>query len=118
MYITRTATLFLNQALNLPATGREQDWEIEMADKERVGDFVEYIENNELDSEKKFALMALILCSLDDLLCDGEIPHSLWKNVRKILKDDQELFADLVDRWTSQHNGSDDFRISPLLRSL
>lgn len=118
MYLTKHAMLFLNKALNLPATGQEQDWDIELADKSRIGDFVTYMQNNELGVEIRFALMALILGSLDDLSYDGDIPRDLWENVRQLLKDDQELFADLVARWASQRNGTDDFGISPLLRSL
>ena len=73
-YPTKEAMATLNSALHLPATGREQDWDIELADPDRTGEFTTYLENNTFDEDEKRALMPLILGSLEDLAQREEVP--------------------------------------------
>jgi hypothetical protein len=67
MYLTIEAITSLNRALHLPATGREQDWDIELEDMNRVGEFIGYLADHPLNDDEKRALMALIVSSLEDL---------------------------------------------------
>jgi hypothetical protein len=118
MYPTKNAIVFLNKALNLPATGREQDWDIELADANRVNEFVDYFENHALDKEYKLALMALIMGSLEEASCGKSIPKEIWERVTRLLRSDPTLYADLVKRWAPQGDDHDDFAISKLVRLL
>jgi len=54
----------LNQLLPLPATGREQDWEVELADAGRIGEWLDLLEEGSLDLDAQSALALLIVCSI------------------------------------------------------
>ena len=117
-YPTKEAMAALNQALRLPATGQEQDWDIELADPDRVGEFVAYFERHALSEGEKHALMALILSSLEDLSNKKEVSTELWDRIKRLLQADQDLYADLVKQWGPRNDDLDGFAISPLLQSL
>ena len=117
-YLTKEAVTALNQALRLPATGREQDWDIEMADPDRVDEFVAHAENHVLSGGGSYALMALILGSLEDLARRETVPSALWDKVARLLRADPGSYADLVGQWGPKSNDPDGFAISPLLQSL
>src|SRR5436190_24284599 len=55
----------LNTLLKLPATGREQDWEIEMADIGRLPQMLALMNSGTLDLECRSALALLMLHALD-----------------------------------------------------
>lgn len=116
-YLTKGAMTALNQALRLPATGREQDWDIELADPDRVGEFVAYAENHALSGGESYALMALILGSLEDLANREAVSSALWDRVARLFRADPDLYADLVKQW-GPSDDPDGFAISPLLQSL
>ena len=116
--LPKEAITALNQALRLPATGREQDWEIELANPDRVNDFVDYAENHALSGGEKHALMALILGSLEDLAHRKEVPSAVWNRVARLLRAEPGLHAGLVEQWGPRNDGLDGFAISPLLQSL
>jgi hypothetical protein len=50
--VIKEATLFLNETLNLPATGCEQDWDIELSDPNRITEFITFMETHDLDGER------------------------------------------------------------------
>lgn len=117
-YPTKEAMAALNQALRLPATGREQDWDIELADPDRVDEFAAYFESHTLSKREKHALMALILSSLEDLSNKEEVSTELWDRIKRLLRADRDLYADLVKQWGPRNDDPDGFAISPLLQSL
>lgn len=103
-FIKPEAIIYWNKRLNLRATGREQDWEVELADSSRVDEFISIYESNMLSDDKKFALMALITASLDDLASIKAIGDDVMKRVVKILCDDYDLNKPLIDYWSSGAN--------------
>lgn len=117
-YPTKEAITALNQALHLPATGREQDWDIELADPDRVDEFVSYFESHSLSEGEKQALMALILGSLEDLANREAVPSALWDRVERLLQAKPDLYSDLVAQWGPKRDDPDGFAISSLLRAL
>ena len=117
-YPTKEAMAALNQALRLPATGREQDWDIELADPDRVDEFVAYFESHALNEGEKHALMALILGSLEDLSNKEKVSMELWDRVKRLLRADPGLHDDLVKQWRPKNDDPDGFAISPFLQSL
>jgi hypothetical protein len=110
MDLTQSAIEFLNEALHLPASGREQDWDIELADPARIREFIQLSSKTDLDDEKQFALMALILASLEDLSYQGDIPSDVWKDIADLLQAHPKLYSDLLDQWAAKDG--DDFGIS------
>lgn len=117
-YPTKEAMAPLNRALNLPATGREQDWDIEAADPYRAGEFVAYFETHALDRDEKRALMALVSGSPEDLAYKGGVPAALWDRVRHLPREDLGLYADPVERWGPKEGDPDGFATSPLLAAF
>ncbi|WP_312314137.1 hypothetical protein [Empedobacter brevis] len=43
----------ISKQLLLPFSGLEQDWDLEMANTERINDFITFYESNNLDFEEK-----------------------------------------------------------------
>lgn len=99
---TREAIATLNRVLHLPATGREQDWNIELADPDRASEFAAYLENGELNDEEKLALMALILGALEDLAQREEVPAKLTDRVNRLLRSDKTLYKELIGGGASE----------------
>ncbi|WP_333606365.1 hypothetical protein [Arsukibacterium sp.] len=84
----------INKLLNLPATGREQDWEIELADPARIDEMLDALETKEIDFDCQSALSLLVISSIDEA---NELGLLNEKQVRRAA----ELFfinSDLRDR--------------------
>jgi hypothetical protein len=64
LWPSREAVLQLNRLLDLPATGQEQDWEVELADTRRVDEWLELLRQGALSLDARSALALLILHSL------------------------------------------------------
>ena len=112
------AVVALGQALRLPVTGREQDWDVDLANPHRVEEFLRYFEDNQLDDETAFALMALILSSIEDLVNTGEVSPQIWVRVRRQIEVRPALYADLLRRWQDDDGDQNGFAISPALASM
>lgn len=111
----------LSKELSLPYTGIEQDWDIEMANSNRIDEFLKFYKGSNLSDNKKVATMSLILASYEDLLNENnkEIDDR-WNEIKSILEYEKVIFADLIDYWSlSNELGVDNlFQITPLLRNL
>ncbi len=66
--IGKKETEYLNELLSLPASGKEQDWDLELADKNRILEFIGVYETAGLGKKEKRALWALITASLNDAI--------------------------------------------------
>ncbi|MEN9639045.1 MAG: hypothetical protein RLZZ262_913 [Bacteroidota bacterium] len=107
----------LSKKLSLPYMGIEQDWDVELADKNRVDEFIFYYNENDLSFEMKYATMSIILASYDDFLNDIEIDSDYrWFEIEKILKSEKEIFRDLLEYWAVDSEIENVFRITPLIR--
>lgn len=118
--LKRRAVKFISQKLNLPVTGGEQDWDIELADPTRIEEFVMlFKQDSGLDTEQKYALMALILASYEDALQGGQPLNGSWDYIKKTLKNDL-TYSDLIEYWSlpTENNEGNLFGITPYIRSL
>lgn len=120
MILTKEAIGYLNQELGLPATGREQDWEIELSDASRIGEFISFYENHTLSDDRQYALMALIVGSLGDLVYAEPVDEIIWGKVAKLLCANPILHKPIIDYWSQINKYSSDgfFVITELMRSL
>ena len=55
----------VNSLLKLSATGREQDWEFELADPERLSEMLDLLDGGALDAEGADALALLLIASME-----------------------------------------------------
>lgn len=97
-YPTAAAIAQLTAILNLPPCC--QDWEIEVADPDRVGEFLDVYERQPLDDDGKFALMALIVASYDELLAEHSNETRYRERIRRHLLDQFDLHAYTVQYWS------------------
>lgn len=59
-------------SLNLPKPHIYcQDWEDEVSDSQRIGEFIQFYQQNNLTDEEKYLLMIIIINSFDDALNEG-----------------------------------------------
>jgi len=110
----------LNAELSLRATGGEQDWEIELADPTRIGDFLTFYRGTDLTSDDKMALMCLMLASVDRYLETESGPPEQWREVEELLSKDRNLHGEAMDYWS--RSGEDDpdswFQLTPFVRAI
>lgn len=121
MIIKKKAIEELSLNLNLIFTGIEQDWPVELADSERLIEFISYYQKTKLSQDKKFALMALIFASYDDYLNLQEDEINEFGNQIKILVDtDPALFKDLIKYWSVENESDPEmlFKITPFVRAI
>ncbi|WP_367330220.1 hypothetical protein [Sphingobacterium multivorum] len=118
--LKKEAITELSNKLFLPINGSEQDWDVEMADSNRIDEFIDFYKNNKLSTDEKLAMMSLILASYDDLLNDNDLlVDSRWDKIRSILEMDKIYFIDLINYWSLINVVDDDlFKITPLIRKI
>jgi len=111
----------LSKELLLPYTGTEQDWDIEMADSNRINDFLNFYQQNDLSADKRVAVVSLILASYEDYLSENDLRiDDRWNEIKTILESEGVIFADLIHYWSLGNEIGEDnlFRITTLIRSV
>jgi hypothetical protein len=109
----------LSRKLSLPYMGFEQDWDVELADKNRIDEFISYYNENDLSAEMKYATMSIVLASYDDFLNDKELDIDYrWYEIEIILRSEKGIFRDLIEHWAVDSEIENIFRITPLIREI
>ena len=109
----------LSRKLSLPYMGFEQDWDVELADKNRIDEFISYYNENDLSAEMKYATMSILLASYDDFLNDKELDIDYrWYEIEIILKSEKGIFRDLIEHWAVDSEIENIFRITTLIREI
>jgi hypothetical protein len=103
---TAQAQKVINQLLSLPATGREQDWEVEFADPLRILEMLDISRMRALDLEERCALFVLILASVDELERGPSGDH-LVRQIREILQEDEGVLEAMRFYWIQQMQRTD-----------
>lgn len=98
-YPTAVAIASLVERFNFPYDRNMQDWEWEVADSERVGEFVDAYCSGELDDDERFTLMETIIQSCEDHpLPLTDQPH--WTGVMELLRAGAQLHAATIWYWS------------------
>ncbi|MBK7033701.1 MAG: hypothetical protein IPH49_10655 [Ignavibacteria bacterium] len=119
MFVRKETVKQLSREMSLPYKGNEQDWDIELADKNRVDEFISFYNDNDLSNDMKYAAMSTILALHDYLLDDTEIDRDYrWYEIERMLKSEKQLFSDLIEYWAVETEIEDVFRITPLVREV
>ena len=119
-YTTRAAIDRLNLRLQLSPDKYCQDWEIELADSLRVEEFVDIYETESLDDDERFALMALIVASFEDVLSENPEKQDCWPRISQALHSQFDLHSYTVSYWAAPGADLKDgcFSITPLMREV
>ncbi|WPU94514.1 hypothetical protein SNE25_03135 [Mucilaginibacter sabulilitoris] len=115
----QNAVKYLNELFHLPASGQEQDWDIEMADPKRLKEFTDAFEIN-MPLAVKQALLSLILASYDDFLkSDKDLDNHQWNKIKSIIEAEPHHYEQLLIYWAMEGNDNavDMFDITPRIRS-
>ncbi|MDR6182126.1 hypothetical protein [Asaia bogorensis] len=75
---SKQTKIHVEHLLDLPSTGREQDWEIELADSHRIGEFIKKFIERPLKEDVMLAIFAIIISSFNDSLVDGSFSIKDW----------------------------------------
>ncbi len=118
--LTKSSIALLTKALKLPATGSEQDWDIELADASRIREFLVAYQTMSLSPDDRFALMALVVGSVDRALDAGRETPPEWPAIAELLARERELHASTLVYWACEGESDPDsqFHITPLIRAL
>jgi len=121
MEISKDTKSFVNNLLSLPATGNEQDWELEFANRLRLNEFIEVLKTERLSAKQRYAIISLILASYDEYL-DYQKDNNckIWKKISSILELDKSIYRDVLNYWALWDEISVDnkFNITHLVRSF
>jgi hypothetical protein len=113
--VTKLAARF-----GLPHHPGMQDWEVEVADFSRVPAFVAAYDDDALDADDRFTLMALALASLDEGAQEGHDISELWSGIEPFLRRDAALHATTLSYWACGAEEAPDrqFAVTRFIRSV
>jgi hypothetical protein len=116
--VLRVATLigYPDEASGVPIS---QDWDLILADHMRVLEFCDLYERADFDAATRFALMMLILVSVDDLMREGASGQSdVIARVERLLRRNFLLHLHTIDYWCVRDEGCERFHLTPLMREV
>ena len=112
--VQRHVALTMNELLALPATGNEQDWEIELSDPAKIDRMIKLFEQDDMDLDHRSALAAIAIASLDEAIEDGASIEQNLSALGVFLERDELLKKRMRFYWTEFYRG-----INPvILRAL
>ncbi len=107
------ATLF-NYTIDSPS----QDWTYEIAEPERIDDYIRAYDNEVQNEDTKFSLMEMIIQALEN---QGsiELIELKWQLIKPILLRDFELHQYTIFYWSCWEDEIEDtWNVTPLFREL
>lgn len=113
------AIVRLTQRLRLQITDGGQDWPIEVADADRVAEFLDIYEQGALDADEQYHLMELIVASLEAHMQECKPAPELFARFRKHFMNSFEAHGDTAAYWAGIGNKSGGhFTLTPFMRHL
>lgn len=116
---TAEAINSLAHRFQLPYTSQMQDWEWEVADPERIDEFLDAYISGELTDDEKFTLMETIIQSFEELASPITV-HPRWAEVIKELRQNIDLHIYSVLYWSDLEHELDEepWQITPYFREI
>lgn len=97
---TPNARATITRLLALPATGDEQDWEIQLADPNKVEGMFDLLGDVSLGLEERSAVALLLTHTIDELYDDDEDTSDLVPRLRSILASDAKVLSRMRFYWS------------------
>lgn len=97
-----------------------QDWEYEVVDTSKVGEWLTAYNSGEFDSGQLTLLMKMILASYDDAMSEGSARPEDWGTIRRCLLQGRDLHEATIDYWAlpDEPDLENGFAITPLMREV
>ena len=90
----------LADRLGLPHDPLMQDWELQVADPSRIDEFLMAYRVESLSVDERFALMEILIASIDEIETSEIEELPAWREVESWLKASPELHAITVHYWS------------------
>ena len=95
-----------------------QDWEFEVANSDRIFEFINYFDTQPLNQYEVYFLITVIIESYEDYLKTGKNQEVDFK-IKKYLQENFKLCKDIVEEYSCEGQPLEDcFLITPLIRSI
>lgn len=122
-YESRAAIDLVSDLLQFPkGSTNTQDWELMLTDPARLTEFCDLYEGGHLEGETRFALMRLMIASLDDLLERNPEAGSdePVERMERLLRQDFTLHLHTINYWCLHEEADPEnvFAVTPLLRRI
>ena len=121
-YPMRHPTEFAIQSLakrfNLPNTPTMQDWEYEVADSNRISEFLQAYVEEQFNEDEKFVLMEILIQSFAD--SDRDLTQDIdWQCLLNLLEKNIALHATTICYWSFGNIAYDlCWAVTPYLRRI
>ena len=118
-YPTRAAIDSLASRLGLANDPGMQDWAWQVADSDRIDEFIAAYEGKELTEDERFTLMETLLQSFEDASSPLESDRR-WARLLELLDQNVVLHAYSICYWSLLENDNVDecWRITPFVRAI
>jgi len=117
---TKAAIDRLAKIFGLPNTPEMQDWEWEVADYNRISEFVNEYKKSTLSDDERFTLLEIIIQSFEDSNTKLS-ENQLWHDVLSLIQQNYELHAHTIWYWSVFDNVDEEddiWRVTPFMRKL
>jgi hypothetical protein len=104
----------INRLLSLPATGREQDWELELADPSRIEAMLDAI-TTKLSDNEKCALALITIASIEEAVAADQFDAGIIERARMALRKDKDVHEAMKFYWIKQGRATDEEVVRKLL---
>jgi len=103
-----------------PEYAASQDWDLVVSDPKRITEFLSKYETLDLNDDERFALMALIVASFDQLPPAGAETGHVWTDISRLLRSDRALHESTIRRWAllDDPDVEDGFPVTGRMRTL
>jgi hypothetical protein len=109
----------LARRFSLPNTPHMQDWEWEVADPERLDEFLSAYSSGDLSDDERFTIMETILQCFEESDTDLS-SDARWSRLLAQLDEHVDLHAYTVWYWSclEEQDPTDWFRVTPFIRQV
>lgn len=82
-----------------------------MVDDTRINEFLSFYESSSLNEEEKFALMIIIIGSLNDATVTGDVDESILRKAKELLLKDIAIHTNTILYWSLENEDLEDYSI-------
>jgi hypothetical protein len=116
---TRAAIDKLAATFSLPNTPDMQDWEWEVADPDRVEEFLNEYKNGNNTDDEKFVLLEMLVQSFEESELDLN-KNEKWKELQELFQSNFKIHEYTIWYWSvfDAESKEEQWRVTPFMREL